>query len=202
MRLGKWFNCDDGSPNCESYTYFDISKNVTHPDYSSFHNNIALLRLNREIIFTDNLRPICLPFNTPELSDETSLTISDWAKNNTKFVKRAKTVLLWELCMEDDENTICEGNYRKTEIGEVSDKPTALCEEDSGSPLMYEFEPGRMVLEGIVSHRRGDCFGEFYPSYFTSVRRFLHWIESETRKNWKLLVVNKANVIKSRLHMC
>lgn len=183
MRLGEWFNCDYGSADCESYMFFDISRSVSHPDYSFFHNNIALLRLDREIIFTDNLRPICLPSIVPELSDETPLTISGWAKNNTKFVKRAKTVLLWEICMEDDENTICEGNDRKTEIGELSDKPTDPCEGDSGSPMMYEFEPGRMVIEGIVSHRRGVCFGEFYPSYFTSVRRFLTWMKSEIRKN-------------------
>lgn len=135
-------------------------------------NNIALLRLNRSIVFTEKLKPICLTFYTAGLPENPSFNISGWGKlsggNDDKRVRSTKTIqiLNQDLCIEQADKTICAGNT--TEGG--------LCHGNSGSPLMYEFEADRMALEGILSYRFGDCSSKDTPHYFTNVRSFQYWI--------------------------
>lgn len=174
--------CDYGAPDCEHYLEFGISEIIVHAAYSSsnFKNDIALLRLNQSIIFTDKLRPICLPSNSAELAAGTTLTVSGWGKTldiPQKIAKRTKTVKLWnrEMCygIDNDQSIICAGN----EDGK------GPCDGDGGSPLMREMETGEMVLEGLLSHGLPNCFRKFVPSGFTRVSSFLSWIAINTREN-------------------
>lgn len=172
--------CDYGSSDCQHYQHFNISKIIVHENYY-YHlfNDIALLRLDRSIIFTEKLRPICLPFNSPQLAANTSLTVSGWGilPSNNRPKKHAKSVVLWDQkkCAHNQENkyvnTLCTGN----KVGE------GPCRGDNGAPLMFESETGQMMLEGIVS-LGSLCFIEDYPTYYTRVRSFQKWIEQKMRE--------------------
>lgn len=173
--------CDYGAPDCEHYQQFSISEIKVHEAYSrsNFKNDIALLRLNQSIIFTDKLRPICLPVNSAELPAGTTLTLSGWGTTldlPQNIAKRTKTVQLWnrEMCEEidKDQTIICAGN----------ENGKGPCDGDGGSPLMREIQTGQMVLEGMLSHGT-QCFNKLVPSGFTRVSSFLSWIASNTREN-------------------
>lgn len=167
--------CDYGSSDCQHYQHFNISKIIVHENFYNQDNDIALLRLDRSIIFTEKLRPICLPFNSPQLAANTSLTVSGWGKSPSNNIpkKRAKSVVLWDQkkCEHSQENTLCTGNR----VGE------GPCTGDSGAPLMFESETGQMMLEGIVSFGYR-CFIENSLTYYTRVRSFQNWIEQKMRE--------------------
>lgn len=174
--------CDYGAIGCQQYQEFGISKIIVHDNYQDgkFHYDIALLRLNRSIIFTDKQRPICLPFNLPEVDNSTLLTLSGWGLSleiGSEAKKRAVMIPLFssETCKEIynsfDDNEICGGVIGERGVGKGS------CDGDSGCPLMNLISSNRMVLEGIVSHGLGQCSNPYAPSYFTRVRSFLTWIE-------------------------
>lgn len=46
-----------------------VEEQIIHPEFSTsnrnHHHDIALLRLAREITFTDYIQPVCLPFQKP-----------------------------------------------------------------------------------------------------------------------------------------
>lgn len=168
--------CDFDSPDCQNHQDFGISKITSHPDYSPYNNDIALIRLNQSITFTDKLIPICLPFEYPEPTENTTLTSSGWSNSLVAFRrKRTRTVLLLteKSCMEDYQNTFCAANA----------KGEGPCQGDKGRPLMYEYKPGRMILEGIASFSSGLCNRRHYVSYFIRVRSFQNWIQSTMQMN-------------------
>lgn len=47
------------------------------------------------------------------------------------------------------------------------------CQEDSGGPLVCQFEDGRFYLVGIVSSGKG-C--GVYPGLYTDVSRYMDWL--------------------------
>ncbi|KAH8420894.1 hypothetical protein KR222_008655 [Zaprionus bogoriensis] len=185
VRLGDFKQepyCDYGSPDCQHYQLFGIAEQIVHENYSNFHNDIALLRLDRRINFTDKLRPVCLPFDLSELNDKTGVTIAGWGLSYTeddKPLKRSVNTFLWNqtLCLGDssaDENQICGGD-----LSVNGSTGASSCSGDSGGPVMREFKPNYMALEGIISHGVGGCISEYFPSYFTRVRSFLSWIDDK-----------------------
>lgn len=168
--------CDYGTPNCKFFLHFDIEEVRVHEHYFQdnnyvLHNDIALIRVDRNIIFDDILTPICLPYNIQQLPANTILTVAGWGQTMTPthtIKKRAVDIpLSHEQCQYKHKTHLCAGCS-----GEGTCEGKGSCEGDSGGPLMYRFEPERMVIIGITS-QSSRC-GE--PSYFTDVSLLLPWI--------------------------
>lgn len=184
MRLGDFeegHKCDYGTNNCRHYQSFGIDKIIVHSDYRKLHkgvqNDIALLRLKKEIQFGPKMQPVCLPFggnNIPEPTAESLLTISGWgltADAREVAAKRSVTVSVWETekckaTFEVDETHICAVLPGKNS-----------CNGDSGGPLMNMFKRRRMVIEGIVSSGTIDCTLTDLPGVYTKVRSYGAWLE-------------------------
>lgn len=65
--------------NLEAARSFSIERMVIHPRYTggrNFSYDVAILRLDRTVTFTDNISPICLPQNDAPV-DETCY-VSGW----------------------------------------------------------------------------------------------------------------------------
>lgn len=62
---------------------YDIDKIIIHPDYipSKRYNDIALLKLQYEILFSKTVRPACLPFNNDENSNK-KVTATGWGRES------------------------------------------------------------------------------------------------------------------------
>lgn len=160
--------CDYGTANCNSYKQFRISEICVHENYfkdsnNTNQNNIALIRLDKSIVFHDILNPICLPLTHREQQLKPALTVAGWGHRVTRdnsIAKRAidLPILNKKCCKEVD--LICAG---RRDIGQV----------DSGSALMYSFKTNQMTIIGIQSQNLPGS-GKVY---FTDVRKYIRWIE-------------------------
>lgn len=185
MRLGAFDRngtiCDYGTERCGHYQTFGIDKIIPHRNFNDRAFNgrydIALIRLNRPIQFTPEMRPVCLPFGRNRRDEPTKdnvLTVSGWGLTMEKYeyiAKRSVSINLWttERCKEQfpqvDGTRLC-----AVALGKNS------CNGDSGGPLMYQFERKRMVLEGIVSFGAFDCNYTELPGVYTRVRSYEQWL--------------------------
>lgn len=121
--------CDFGTANCTHYQEFGIDLIRVRIRIA-----IALIRVDRPIQFGPMMKPICLPFgrnNIPEPPIGTVLAVLGQRRRPT-FVK-------------------CVRNFTiNTELEEKLFKTTNPCYPVQGGPMMHQFAPQRMVLEGIV----------------------------------------------------
>ncbi|EDW59936.2 serine protease grass [Drosophila virilis] len=169
----------------------DISfeKIIVHEDYSqqSKHNDIALVKLSRDVEFKRHIRPICLPVNAtlqqqPEEMEEFHVTgwgktekelVSDDPKE-TAILKKQRDVCQKFFVSEVRKSQLCAGNLGKDS-----------CNGDSGGPLLYlsEYnENQRYVQFGIVSYGSIDC-GNEYPGVYTNVGSYMRWIADKIISN-------------------
>ena len=59
-----------------------LSQIIIHPDYNNtlFNNDIALMRLNSPVSFTNFIRPVCLASNTSQFYNSTSCWATGWGR--------------------------------------------------------------------------------------------------------------------------
>lgn len=189
MRLGDFENepfCDYGTASCQRFQYFRIAEKKVHSDYKLSprrENDIALLKLDRDIVLGPKMQPVCLPFgqnkNISEPYPSSLLTLSGWwnaERPKDDIAKRSATVGF-------DNTTIChEANPDKaTQVcGYVSG--LGPCTVELGSPLMYMFLRRRLVLEGFAYGNIGKCPGTDVGTLYTQVRSYEIWIENSIKK--------------------
>lgn len=176
--------CDYGVKECTHYQEFGIEKITPHTEYTASRtravNDIALIRLDKEVQFGSMMKPICLPFSAnyiPEPAVESKLTVSGWNDmDDLRAVLKAKqeaNITIWdtEKCRtikkEVEDTHICAVGTDKN-----------LCYGDSGSPLMYQFYTSRMFLEGILSYSSNfSCTISDYLVVYTRVRSYSDWLD-------------------------
>lgn len=172
--------CDYGNETCTHYQQFGIDDIIVHSGYkydlyNSVHD-IALIRLDRPILFGKKLKPICLPFEDkakyePEVG--TLLTISGWGRTmQENYYPQKRDAVISPTTKED-----CKKKFRvdDTHICAVGEKENT-CNGDSGGPLMYQFSRRAMLLIGVVSYGGVDCTNTTIPGVYTKVRNYEQWL--------------------------
>ncbi|XP_013147134.1 PREDICTED: trypsin delta/gamma-like [Papilio polytes] len=157
----------------------EIIKNIIHPRYSrsTLRNDIGLSKLKTDVVFTDFIKPTCLPIKdfTAELIENQGLTVAGWGSNGTDrntikmevhipFVSRENCSKVFSNITDD---VICAGGVRKKDS----------CGGDSGGPLMHEWDDLKFVVVGIVSYGIKGCGLEGIPGVYTNVFRYMDWIK-------------------------
>ncbi|KAF2896948.1 hypothetical protein ILUMI_09228 [Ignelater luminosus] len=185
VRLGEWnLTSDPDCSECDPVQVVKISKIIVHGNYSSLNrnNDIALLRLEEDVEFTDFIHPICLPpENLPYPKEGSDLVVSGWGTTNEDIksdikLKARVPFVSNEKCQEAlnnsdiHSNTICAGGVDGRDA----------CQGDAGGPLMrwffYAAESRiQWYQEGIVSYG-ADCGRVGYPGVYTKVREYVSWI--------------------------
>ncbi|KAH8354554.1 hypothetical protein KR084_007810 [Drosophila pseudotakahashii] len=166
-----------------------IEKIFTHPNYDKekYYDDIALLKLEREVELTEYVRPIRL-WVFPELPTTIAFAMGYGA---TSFAK-AMTNRLTNLNLTIVPNAEC-----NSELPPIAETPNGVlesqicaqdyilnrdtCQGDSGGPLQLNL-PGRRRRHRIHYHLIGvTSYGVFcrssYPSVYTRVSSYLDWIE-------------------------
>ena len=62
----------------EGRQYRDVIRIVANDGYPNNHQDIALLELNKDLRFTEQVQPICLPDGKEEVRSETLCTVTGW----------------------------------------------------------------------------------------------------------------------------
>lgn len=180
VRLG------DVDLNGTSYQDFKVQKRIQHPEYKipNVYNDIALLELEKPVVFTPYIKPACL-YTNPNLESVKNHTLeaTGWGSigNNSKVTILQKVQLKlyeFESCLEKfgrtlgyprgilEENQICVGGDRKD-----------TCSGDSGGPYqLYLFNKRLYSVVGVTSFGKG-CGVEGMPAIYTKVSYYVPWIE-------------------------
>ncbi|XP_037942638.1 serine protease 7-like [Teleopsis dalmanni] len=147
-------------------------------------HDIALVRLNRIILFSDKIKPICLPFvvQQSDLGLSTQYTVAGWGRtlrNSSSTIKQKLNVTLVD-------QQQCHRKFLERKVNIVASQLCAggkyaedSCEGDSGGPLM-RFQSGAWVLEGIVSFGF-KCGLKNWPAVYTRVISYADWIRKSMR---------------------
>ncbi|XP_044317370.1 serine protease grass-like [Drosophila rhopaloa] len=187
VRLGEYdmsTNPDCSSMGCEPPSFeIDIERLIPHPSYGIFQNDIGLVKLAQNVIFSDHIRPICLLVNQSVVRTFTSFNVTGWGKTKTSEIsKKLQTATLHNLdnaiCgpifgIRMSESEICAGSWTSN-----------TCIGDTGGPLTAQLVYGkihRVFQFGITSFGMERCRG---VGVYTNVTHYINWIQNTVNEDF------------------
>lgn len=200
VRLGEWDeetekDCFENICNNKPVDV-NITNYFFHPEYNVQNktvHDIALLKLEEPVYFTDFIQPVCLPTTEYVMMQDYLQDSSYWAAGwglteygQTSPIKR-------KVKLEAVPTKTCEGIFPhipKTSFpylicaGGIEGKDT--CKGDSGGPLVrqvMENYENNWYLFGITSLGSGRCGTEGLPGFYTRVSKYINWIRDIISKN-------------------
>ncbi|XP_068963494.1 brain-specific serine protease 4-like [Petaurus breviceps papuanus] len=160
---------------------------LPHPKYiwkESNRGDIALVRLDHSIKFSERILPICLPDSTVKLLPGTSCWIAGWGSIGDGVLlpypqtlqKLKVPIISSETCSRLYWQGVGQGVITSDMLcaGYLEGKKDA-CLGDSGGPLMCEVN-GSWLLAGIISWGEG-CAERNRPGVYISLTAHKAWIQ-------------------------
>uniref|UniRef100_A0A2M4AUS7 Putative trypsin n=1 Tax=Anopheles triannulatus TaxID=58253 RepID=A0A2M4AUS7_9DIPT len=190
VRLGEWDLTR--SPDCEGdvcgQTPIDanVESTIVHPEFTTRGkttiNDIALIRFDRDVTFSEMVHPVCLPTaaSVRNASNEAGLAYnSGWGR--TVAMLRSDTKQ--KIVMNIKNHTDCTAAYepfglelQATQLCVADNGNLDACRGDSGGPLMREIE-GAWYLLGVASFGPKHCETNKIPDVYTKVLEYTNWIQ-------------------------
>lgn len=184
-------DCEEEGPYklcADPHQDLQIEQIIVHEDYNATRkdhwNDIALIRLERNVIFSEYINPICLPVEEADRQrNNTGRKAVEVGWSGTIESSMSDKRLESLLIIQDQQS--CKELYRSKEVI-LSDtqlcasrgKDDLVCHAIAGSPLMQIV--GRThFLYGISSFGPKGCGASSFPDVFTNVANFVDWIESK-----------------------
>uniref|UniRef100_A0A182SLD9 Peptidase S1 domain-containing protein n=1 Tax=Anopheles maculatus TaxID=74869 RepID=A0A182SLD9_9DIPT len=179
VRLGEWdqdsdIDCVDGLCN-KAPVDVEIEKIIVHNGYSpkdtNRHNDIALIRLARQIEYSSSIRPICLPLSSSANSrEDANMYSAGWRMT----AQKQKT----ELSIVDEKN--CTKIHQRNGVSLQSSQMCTsavrmndTCCGDLGGPLMQQ-QGSSWYMYGMASLIY--CGNNGVPDVYTNVTQYVDWI--------------------------
>ncbi|TDG40257.1 hypothetical protein AWZ03_013327 [Drosophila navojoa] len=203
VRLGDWDTTSNpdcitgrnGKTDCnDPYVDVGVSERIPHPQYpgntrDQLHD-IALLRLSREVAFTNFISPVCLPI-LPEQRNTIFLGrkmfVAGWGRTETNNTSNIKLKAELQPVPTED----CNRRYQTQRRTLTSNQMCAggvegidSCRGDSGGPLVMEESNNgysNFYLTGVVSYGPTPCGLAGWPGVYTLVSAYIDWIEATIR---------------------
>ncbi|KAF5289870.1 hypothetical protein FQR65_LT02004 [Abscondita terminalis] len=158
-------------------------------DVNSIHryHDIALLRLQRKIDYTDYIFPVCLPLNLNIDYTGLNMTVAGWGRTEN----RSQSAFKLKLDVPVKPQSECINTYQKAKVnlrdgqicaGGVKGKDS--CTGDSGGPLMYadySKPDANYYITGVVSFGPSNCGVAGWPGVYTKVSDYVPWILSKMK---------------------
>ncbi|RWS17620.1 Plasma kallikrein-like protein, partial [Dinothrombium tinctorium] len=190
--LGLW-DIEDQRYQENPPQYFRVVEAYMHPDfrYSASHPDrydIAVLRLDKEVQYSDSVLPICLP--PPHFNYEGWYGIvTGWGKTDPALSNRYGTRLLQKVEVPIIKNKECE-NWHRSQGIDLHIFPEMMCAGyengekdacvgDSGGPLIV-YHDGRWTLGGITSAGFG-CAQSRQPGIYHRVSHTVEWVQTKIK---------------------
>ncbi|XP_069342515.1 brain-specific serine protease 4 [Eulemur rufifrons] len=160
---------------------------LPHPVYSwkeGARADIALVRLEHPIQFSERILPICLPDSSVHLPADTDCWIVGWGSvqdgvplPHPQTLQKLKVPIIdWETCSRLYWRGAGQGAITEDMLcaGYLEGQRDA-CLGDSGGPLMCQVD-GAWMLAGVISWGEG-CAERNRPGVYTSVSAHRAWVE-------------------------
>ncbi|XP_021500468.1 brain-specific serine protease 4-like [Meriones unguiculatus] len=159
---------------------------LPHPRYSQegTRADIALVRLEHSIKFSERILPICLPDSSVQLPPNTDCWIAGWGSIRDG-VPLPRPQILQKLKVPIIDSELCKRLYWRG-AGQEAITEDMLCAGylegerdaclgDSGGPLMCQVD-GAWLLTGIISWGEG-CAERNRPGVYTSLLAHRFWVQ-------------------------
>ncbi|XP_054845908.1 plasma kallikrein isoform X2 [Eublepharis macularius] len=165
----------------EDTPFFKVQEVIVHPDYeiSEEGYDIALMKLDRPMNFSDLQQALCLPANedTKENTGYTNCWVTGWG-----YTKERGEIqdVLQKVNIPIITNAECQLRYRDFRIHNkmvcagYPEGGKDACKGDSGGPLSCKHKEA-WYLVGITSWGEG-CARPGHPGVYTNVAEFVEWI--------------------------
>ncbi|XP_011692172.1 PREDICTED: venom serine protease 34-like isoform X2 [Wasmannia auropunctata] len=158
-----------------------VSRFYAHPFYNreSLENDIAIVMVNSVIRFSDEVGPVCLPFQ--HQSDSFAGSYVDLLGWGTTQFGGMKSRTLQKITVTVITNRECRRQYSNVSYSQLCTygEGKDACQFDSGGPTLWQNPTTkREVLVGVISSGFG-C-GNDKPGINTRVGTYLDWILAVT----------------------
>ncbi|XP_066259069.1 uncharacterized protein [Euwallacea similis] len=161
-----------------------ISRIIIHPGYLDFGfvNDISLLQMDSPVVFSDYVRPVCLPPTDQVLENGQLCTVVGWGQ--LFEVGRIFPDTLQEVQIPVISTAECRKRTLFLPLYKITDDMFCAgfdrggrdaCLGDSGGPLMCPEPNGHWTLQGITSNGYG-CARANRPGVYTKVANYMDWI--------------------------
>ncbi|XP_022220180.2 transmembrane protease serine 9 [Drosophila obscura] len=160
-----------------------IKRLVRHKgfEFSTLHNDVAILTLSEPVPFTHEIQPICLPTSPSQQSRSYSGQVATVAGWGSLRENGPQPSILQKVDIPIWANAECARKYGRAAPGGIIDSMICAgqaakdsCSGDSGGPMIIN-DGGRYTQVGIVSWGIGCGKGQ-YPGVYTRVTSLLPWI--------------------------
>ncbi|KAH8344604.1 hypothetical protein KR067_001219, partial [Drosophila pandora] len=153
-----------------------VAEIIVHEDYGKYDkylHDIALLRLERPLIFTRNIQPIALA--SSETPDDVDIVISGWGRLETmgRVPRYLQYNTVQSISFEKCDALI--GYGFKNMLCLHHEVGNGACEGDSGGPAVYNNE-----LVGVAGFVMGGGCGTEYPDGYARVYYYVDWIKKHS----------------------
>ncbi|XP_055590878.1 CLIP domain-containing serine protease B4-like [Uranotaenia lowii] len=191
VRLGEWDilsdkDCVDGLCSDDPIDV-RIAGHIIHPEYIyehnvAVHNDIALIKLERPIEFTDFISPVCLPLakDLRKIREAgRKFTVIGWGATERGMQIPRILGSQYKLAVEVPGVSLktCRRHYPnmiESEMCAGGESGKDSCQGDSGGSLVTNVD-GYWYQFGVVSYGLG-CGLEGVPGIYTRVTSYLDWI--------------------------
>ncbi|XP_066248691.1 phenoloxidase-activating factor 3-like [Euwallacea similis] len=170
-----------GSECSDPLQILNVEKIIKHQSFSTSttRNDIALIKVEKDIVYSKYVQPICLPSNSFSLQEKEHFFITGWGRTETGSTSPVK--LKARVPLTDKSNCSQLGSLGEGQICVSAGLGIDSCKGDSGGPVMkISAESGDIVttLIGIISYGFGKCGTS--NSVNTYVPFYLDWIKQNS----------------------
>ncbi|XP_016064478.1 PREDICTED: coagulation factor XI [Miniopterus natalensis] len=168
----------------ENTSFFGVQEIIVHDQYEVAESgyDIALLKLQTAMNYTDFQRPICLPSKADRNVMYTDCWVTGWGhrKFKGKIQNTLRKVKIPLMTLEE-----CQARYSEYKITSKmicaghKDGGKDACKGDSGGPLSCKHNEV-WYLVGITSWGDG-CAKRKRPGVYTSVAQYVDWVLEKTQ---------------------
>lgn len=186
VQLGK-YDLTSFYPKTREFRVFEI---ISHPNFDSTYleNDIAILKLQTLIEYSEYIQPICITENNDQFNNRVGF-VPGWGKNEIN--EEAKT--LYEASMPLVDAQDCRRSYRQFFSSFLNERKfcagyrngTTVCTGDSGGGLVIEQNTGwflkGVVSLGVASQDADNMCDTSHFVLFTDVVKYVDWIIQHVR---------------------
>ncbi|RWS21841.1 trypsin-1-like protein [Leptotrombidium deliense] len=158
---------------------FTAAKLIPHPLYNGSRNlphDIGLVKLEKPMVFSQRLKPICLPPSNIDTSGQLNVIGFGLTENDTlpdNLLQATITEYNWNDCNNWYEKRLLESQMC------AGTETQGSCVGDSGGPLFKKVN-GKNYVVGVVSMVLSNC-KRSYLSVYARVTSYLDWIKGNTQ---------------------
>ncbi|KAH8366289.1 hypothetical protein KR200_000332 [Drosophila serrata] len=179
VRLGELDSATNRDGRTEEFRVIQIFRHENYVTHMSY--DIAILKLDRTVIYRANVRPICILLDTKlrsKINSVPEFTLTGWGQSAHYYQMPTR---LQRLNVRRINEYWCNGNPERF----CCRNPTKfVCFGDSGSPLgaLVSYKKRTIFAQfGLATSVTGNCDGY---SIFTDVYHYTPWIVATLQRNW------------------